>query len=164
MSLSIDFDNLSNDEDWAGALATIVVHLASETKASEEDTDEIQDVLDEFQEKLPTRTSLEPLLQIASDLATVVMINIVNDSIGMINERNQELSLLARRLGVQVKKINSSASLLQNIKTQIDRATSVVKTAKAVAEAAANPDLSKVDKLKAIISSLEGLSTIFDPE
>lgn len=162
MALNIDFDQLHSDADWAGALAEIMVHTARETESTEEEMDELSAVLDEYQEKLPTRTSVEPLLEIASEMSTVLMINIINDSLNRINRRNRELNALAQRLGVQVRHINNSANLLQNIRRQVERATAVVRTAKQVAEAATNPDTSKIEKLGAIITALEGLQDIFE--
>ncbi|MGI8639879.1 MAG: hypothetical protein ACR2MG_07980 [Pyrinomonadaceae bacterium] len=161
MSLKIDFAKLRFDEDWVGALAQIIVHAASQTEASEEDMEELQQILDEFQDKLPKQTSLEPLLDIASEMSTVVMINIITDGINKIKSNNKELNQLAKKLGVQVKKINDSATLLKNIKTQIDKATKVVKTAKELEESLIDKDLSKIAKLQAIITALEGLSGIF---
>ncbi len=121
MSLKIDFANLRFDEDWVGALAQLIVYAAGQTDASADDADQIQEVLDEFQNNLPTRASLAPLLDIASEMSTVVMINIINDSIKKIKDTNKELNTLAKKLGVQVKSISNSANLLQNIKDQIDK-------------------------------------------
>lgn len=161
MSLSINFNNLASDADWAGALAKIIIFMAGETKASQADMDELQEVLNEYQERIPNLALFEPLRDIASDLATVVMINIIDSSLADINERNTELKTLAEQLGEQVKSINNSANLLQNIKAQIEQATQFIKNAKQIAEAATNPDASKIEKLKAIITALVGLKDVF---
>ena len=161
MSLSVNFNNLASDADWAGALAKIVVFMASETKANETDINELQQVLNEYQQRIPNLALFEPLRDIASELATVVMISIIDNSLNEINERNHELKTLAAQLGEQIKSINNSANLLQNITAQIEQATQFIKTAKQIAEAATNPDLSKIEKLKAIITALVGLKDVF---
>lgn len=161
MSLSISFNNLATDADWAGALAKIMIFMASETKASQSEINELQQVLNEFQQRIPNLALFDPLRDIASDLATVVMINIIDNSLADIDERNQELKSLAEQLGEQIKSINSSANLLQNIKNQIDQATNFVKTAKQIAEVATNPDMSKIEKLKTIITTLVELKNVF---
>lgn len=164
MPFTINFANLTSDLDWVGALAEILIHAAGQTEANEEDTENLQNILSKFQQKLPTRASLKPLREIASEISTVVMINIIDGAIDKINDNNKELTKLANKLNVQVRKLNTSASLLKTIKIQIDKAIEVVKTAKKLEEGLQDKNPSKIEKLDAIITALGDLGKIFKPE
>ncbi len=159
----MNFSDLRFDEDWIAALAKIIVFAAGKTDADENDNQELQDVLSRFQLRLPNRATLKPLREIASDMADVVMLNIIDEGINGINLNNRELSQLAKRLGFQIKQANVDANTLKKITGKIEKVTKVVKAAKALEENLANKDLSKIEKLQAIITSLEGLETIFNP-
>jgi hypothetical protein len=165
MSLEIDLTQLEFNEDYITALAQIIVYAAGKTDSSNADNVELRDILSEFQTKIRDTgaAALNPVLDIASALASIVMINIINSNINAINERNKELNQLAKKLGVQITAANLDAAALKRITTEIDKATKLVKTAKALEESLADSDLTKIKKLKAILKALEELQGIFKP-
>ncbi len=165
LELEIDLDDLVFDEDFVATLAQIMILVAGKTDLSNTDKSKLQNFLGDFQDKIreQDRATLDPVLNIASKLEDVLMVDIINSSINAINNRNTELNKLAKKLGIEIANANLDATALNKITAEIEKATKIVKEAKTAAKALGNAGLTTIEKLEAVLKALEELQGIFNP-
>lgn len=150
----------SSDKSFCSAFAVI---LAASQNAQPSQNPTLQDIIGDFVDKIPGRATLDRLVDIAGNLQTDVMIEIVSDRNNAIASRNQELQNLVNLLGIQIEAANKDANKLQSITAEINKATAAVKAAKTLVSNLADADASKTAKVQAVINALEELSGIFRP-
>jgi hypothetical protein len=149
---------ISSDESFCNAFAVI---LAASKTAQTSQLPTLQDIIEDFVDKDPGRETLARLFTTAGLLQTDLMISIVSDRNAAIAARIQEFENLLEFLDIQIEAINDDADLLQNIATEINKATAAVKTAKTLVASLADADASKTAKVQAVITALEELGEIF---
>ena len=151
--------SLSNDFEFTDALE----HIEDAVATTDNDIDDLRDILDDFRLRLPNRETLLLQRVRARDLAEALMLDTVSERLKRINARNEALSTLTTALQTQIAKANSDANLLKQIKDAVDKATKTVEEVKALINQLSATDSSVKEKLRALIERLGNLSTIFQP-
>ena len=151
--------SLSNDFEFTDALE----HIEDAVATTDDDIDDLRDILDDFRLRLPNRETLLLQRVRARDLAEALMLDTVSERLKRINARNEALSTLTSALQTQIAKANSDANLLKQIKDAVDKATTTVEEVKALINQLSATDSSVKEKLRALIERLGNLSTIFQP-
>ena len=151
--------SLSNDFEFTDALE----HIEDAVATTDDDIDDLRDILDDFRLRLPNRETLLLQRVRARDLAEALMLDTVSERLKRINARNEALSTLTTALQTQIAKANSDANLLKQIKDAVDKATKTVEEVKALINQLSATDSSVKEKLRALIERLGNLSTIFQP-
>lgn len=128
------------------------------------DRDRLQDILSSFRGKLPNRINLKPIRARAKDLADTLTINDLQERIASIQSRNDLLGRLTSELKTQIDKANNDATLLQRIKDGVDKATKTVTEIKSLINQLTATDASTKDKLNALVTELDNISSIFKPQ
>lgn len=142
--------------------AFIHIEEASKTTANAE-VARLKDILSSFRGKIPNLISLKPIKVRAKDLADTLMLATLAERIASINARNELLTGLTGELKTQIDKANADANLLKQIKDSVDKASKTVDEVKSLIDQLTATDASTKDKLQALISELDRISSIFKP-
>ena len=140
---------------------TFAVILAASRSASSTQNSTLQDIIGDFLTKLPNRATLSRLRTTANQLETDVMIAEVEARRRAIDARNQELTQLARALGIQIEAANTDAEKLTKITGEINKATQAVNTIKTLVSQLNNSNANANARIQAVITALEKLDEIF---
>lgn len=151
----------SNDFEFRDGFLDI--EEAAESTPNEE-RDRLQDILSSFRGKLPNRINLKPIRARAKDLADTLTLADLQARIDSIKSRNDLLARLTTELKTQIDKANNDATLLKRIKDGVDKATKTVTEIKSLISQLSNTDLSTKDKLNALVTELDNISSIFKPQ
>jgi len=151
----------SNDFEFIDVLDEIEDAAAT---TDNDDIDELRDVLARFRLKLPNRETLDKERVRAKDLADALMLQTVSKRLDRIKARNDALSALTTALQGEIKKANSDANRLKQIKEAIDKATKTVEEVKGLISQLTATDSSVKEKLEALIERLGNISSIFEPQ
>lgn len=149
----------SNDFDFMDALD----HIEAAGKEVDSNIDRLRQILDSFRLKLPNRETLNADRRKAKDLADALMLVTLKGRIDRINARNEALGELTGGLQTQIDKANSDANLLKRIKDGVDKANKTISEVKSLVDALTATDASTKAKLKALIDTLNNISSIFKP-
>jgi len=149
---------ISPDRVFVNAFA-VILEASKSAKPAENST--LQDIIGDFLTKLPNRMTLSRLRNTADQLETDVMIVIGSERTAAIKARNQELTQLAKALGIQIEGANTDAERLTKITGEINKATQAVNTLKTLVSQLDNTDANVDAKIRAIITALDELDEIF---
>ena len=142
-------------------ISVFAVIIDASRNANSNENSTLQDIIGDFLIKLPNRATMNRLRNTANQLETDVMIAVVEARIAAINARNQELTQLAKALGIQIEAANTDAEKLTKITGEINKATQSVNTIKTLVSQLNSSDANANAKIQAVIAALEKLDEIF---
>jgi uncharacterized phage infection (PIP) family protein YhgE len=151
----------SNDFEFRNAFINIEEAVKTTTNAERE---ELQDILSNFRGKIPNRINLKPIRAGAKDLADTLTIKDLKERIDSINSRNELLGRLTSELKTQIDKANKDANLLKQIKDGVDKATKTIVEIRSLINQLTDSDVSTKEKLIALVTELDKISSIFKPQ
>lgn len=121
-------------------------------------------ILSTFWGKLPNKVVFKPIRARAKDLANELMLRTLEERREQITARNDAFNTLINELNIQINKGNADANRLEKIKGYIDKATATVEAVKQLINELTATNATTKSNLKALISILDDLSSIFKPD
>lgn len=151
-------EEISPDRVFINVFA--IVLAASKNNNPDQNAD-LQEIIGDFLARLPNRATLNKLRATADQLQTDVMIEEIGERTARISARNQELTQLAKALGIQIEGANTDAERLTKITGEINKATQAVNTIRGLVSQLNSPDANAEAKIKAVLEALAELDEIF---
>ena len=164
-TLEQEVAGLISDESNDFEFSDVFINIEEAVKTTENgESGRLQDILSSFRGKIPNRINLKPIKARAKDLADTLMLEDLQERIESIKSRNELLGRLTSELKTQIDKANKDANLLKRIKDGVDKATKTVNEIKSLINQLTATDVSTKDKITALVTQLDEISSIFKPQ
>ena len=132
--------------------------------ANDEDAPELADILDNFRNKLPARFGLNRVRADAKDLHEDLVLGSIDNTLRSIERRNDAINNLIAALDEESEQAVDDASLLDEIKEGIEKATETVTAIKNMVEQLTESDADAIDNIGTLIDTVDEITSIFDPD
>lgn len=121
----------------------------------------LQTVVSNFRGKIPEGATFQNLRDSARRFEEDLAAQIIGNGMANIAARNQELLSILNALDLHIAAANADANKLQQITTNINKATEAVNAIKTLASALDSPNANTNSRIQAVVTALENLKTTF---
>lgn len=158
-------DGLNRTTSGDARFKSVFVDIQSEVEnAADDDLGELKDIVGDFRSKLPGRLTLNRLRSDAKDLHENIVIGNIGLTLDGILRRNEAINDLIAALDEESEQAVDDASLLDEIKEGIEKATKTVDAIKDMVNQLTESGESAIDNIMDLIDGVDEISSIFNAD